>query len=418
MFFKNTIMEERVVERFLKYVNHNTQSDPKTNLTPSTPGQILFARSLAKELQTIGLKEVEVDDNGYLTATLPANTTENIPVVGFIAHLDTSPDFPAKHVHPQIINAYKGGDIVLNEQNNIVISDTVFPDLKKYIGQRLIVTDGNTLLGADDKAGIAEIITAMEYLIEYPEIKHGEVKVAFTPDEEIGQGADNFNVKNFGADFAYTIDGGELGELQYENFNAAAATIIVHGVNVHPGYAKHKMKNSIRIANQIITMLPRHETPEHAENYEGFYHLNNIKGNVEQSELDYIIRDFNKDRFEDRKKELQHIVNKINAEFGAGTAEITITDQYYNMREMIEPVKYIVDIAEEAMLDCNVKPMIVPVRGGTDGARLSYMGLPCPNIFGGGHNFHGKFEFIPTSSMEKACRVIISIISKVGTLRK
>lgn len=411
-------MEERVVERFLRYVKHNTQADPKTNLTPSTPGQIIFARALAQELKAIGLKEVEVDDNGYLTATLPANTPEDIPVVGFIAHLDTSPDFPAKHVNPRIIHPYSGGDVTLNEEKNIVLSASVFPDILKYTGQRLIVTDGNTLLGADDKAGVAEIVTAIEYLMEYPEIKHGKIKVAFTPDEEIGHGADNFNVEKFGADFAYTIDGGELGELQFENFNAASATIIVHGVNVHPGYAKHKMRNSIRIANQIITMIPRHETPEHSENYEGFYHLNNIKGDVEQTVLDYILRDFNKERFEDRKKEMRHIVNKLNAEYGDKTVEISITDQYYNMREMIEPVMHIVEIAKEAMLDCNVTPNIVPIRGGTDGARLSYMGLPCPNIFTGGHNFHGKFEFIPTQSMEKACRVIISIISKVGTLRK
>lgn len=411
-------MEDRVVERFLRYVKHNTQSDPKTNLTPSTPGQIIFARMLALELKSIGLKDIDVDDNGYVIATLPANIKENIPVVGFIAHIDTSPDFSAKHVNPQVLDPYMGGDVILNKEKDIILSTSVFPDILNYAGQKLIVTDGNTLLGADDKAGIAEIITALEYLIEYPQIQHGKVVIAFTPDEEIGQGADNFDVEKFGADFAYTIDGGELGELQFENFNAASAKITIHGVSVHPGYARHKMKNSIRIANQLITMLPRHETPEHSENYEGFYHLTNIKGNVEQTELEYIIRDFNRDRFEDRKKELQHIVNKINAEFGSGTAEITLTDQYYNMREKVEPVKYIVDIAEEAMLDCNVTPKIVPVRGGTDGARLSYMGLPCPNIFGGGHNFHGKFEFIPTHSMEKACRVIVSIISKVGTLRK
>lgn len=407
-------MEDKVVERFLKYVRYNTQSDSKTKLTPSTPGQLLFARTLADELITIGLKDVEVDENGYVMATLPPNTTEKLPVVGFIAHMDTSPDFPGKNVSPRIIGDYNGADIVLNSEKNITLSTAIFPEILRYKGENLIVTDGTTLLGADDKAGIAEIITAMEYLLEYNPIKRGKVRIAFTPDEEIGQGADNFDVKKFGADFAYTLDGGEIGELQYENFNAASAKVVINGTNVHPGYARHKMRNSIRIANQLITMLPRHETPEHTSGYEGFYHLNSFNGNVERTELDYIIRDFDRHRFEERKKEMQHIVNKINAEFGEGTADVSFADQYYNMREKIEPVSFIVAMAEAAMKDCNVTPNIVPVRGGTDGARLSFMGLPCPNIFAGGHNFHGKFEFIPTSSMEKACRVIVSIVSKVA----
>ncbi len=407
-------MEDKVVERFLKYVRYNTQSDSKTKLTPSTPGQLLFARTLADELITIGLKDVEVDENGYVMATLPPNTTEKLPVVGFIAHMDTSPDFPGKNVSPRIIGDYNGADIVLNSEKNITLSTAIFPEILRYKGENLIVTDGTTLLGADDKAGIAEIITAMEYLLEYNTIKRGKVRIAFTPDEEIGQGADNFDVKKFGADFAYTLDGGEIGELQYENFNAASAKVVINGTNVHPGYARHKMRNSIRIANQLITMLPRHETPEHTSGYEGFYHLNSFNGNVERTELDYIIRDFDRHRFEERKKEMQHIVNKINAEFGEGTADVSFADQYYNMREKIEPVSFIVAMAEAAMKDCNVTTNIVPVRGGTDGARLSFMGLPCPNIFAGGHNFHGKFEFIPTSSMEKACRVIVSIVSKVA----
>jgi len=407
-------MEQKVVERFLKYIKYNTQSDAKTGLTPSTPGQLEFGEMLAGELRGIGLEDVDLDDNGYLMATLPSNVEYTVPTIGFIAHMDTSPDFSGKNVSPGFVENYDGGDIILNEEKNIVLTPSKFPDLMNYVGQRLIVTDGNTLLGADDKAGVAEIVTAMEYLVNNPQIKHGKVRIGFTPDEEIGKGADYFDVGKFGADFAYTMDGSAIGELQYENFNAAGAKITVHGINVHPGYAKHKMKNSMRIANQLITMLPRHETPEHTEKYEGFYHLVSINGSVEKTELEYIIRDFKKDRFEDRKKEIEHIARKVNNEFGEGTVDVEINDQYYNMREKMEPVKHVVDIAEKAMKEAGVTPIIKPIRGGTDGARLSFMNLPCPNIFGGGHNFHGKFEYIPTPSMDKACKVILRIVENVG----
>ena len=323
--------------------------------------------------------------------------------------MDTSPDFTGKYVHPRVVKNYNGKDITLNETDNILLKPSEFPELLKYTGQDLVVTDGNTLLGADDKAGIAEIMTAMEYLIANPQIKHGKIRICFTPDEEIGQGADYFDVPAFGADFAYTMDGGEIGELEFENFNAAAATVTFFGRNVHPGYAYKKMKNAMRIATSFIAMLPRHETPEHAMNYEGFYHLTSINGDVEKTELNYIIRDFKHDRFEDRKKEMTHLVNKTNAEFGHGTASIIIKDQYYNMREKIEPVMYIVTLAQQSMEECGVPCNIVPIRGGTDGARLSYMNLPTPNIFAGGHNFHGRFEFIPVQSMEKAAEVIVKI---------
>lgn len=398
-----------LIERFFEYVSFDTQSDNNTGLTPSTPGQMFFARHLADELTRIGLSEVQVDENGYLTATLPANTSENIPVVGFIAHVDTSPDFTGKHVNPRIVKKYNGRDIVLDEESGIVLKPEEFPELSNYIGQDIITTDGKTLLGADDKAGIAEIVTAMEFLIQHPEIKHGKIRICFTPDEEIGQGADKFDVDKFGADFAYTLDGGEIGELEYENFNAAFAKVVIKGRNVHPGYARNKMKNSMRIANQFVSMLPRHETPEHTEGYEGFYHLNSFVGDVERSEMQFIIRDFNNERFADRKREMQHLVNKINAEFGTGTADLEMRDQYYNMRDKIEPVMYIVDLAREAMKIVGVAPIVRPIRGGTDGARLSFMGLPTPNIFAGGHNFHGRYEFIPVQSMEKAVDVIVKI---------
>ena len=400
---------EKLIERFFRYVKENTQSDPNTGLTPSTPGQYVFSEKLAEELKELGLQDVELDDNGYLMATVPSNIDKDVPVVGFIAHVDTSPDFSGKHVKPRIVENYDGSDIVLNEEEGVVLGVKEFPELKKYKGQDLIVTDGKTLLGADDKAGVAEIVTAMEILLNDPELKHGNIRVCFTPDEEIGEGADNFNVEKFGADFAYTLDGGEIGELEYENFNAAGAKITFKGQNVHPGYAKHKMRNSIRIANQFITMLPRHETPEHTEGYEGFFHLMSITGDVEKTELQYIIRDFYRDRFERRKKEMEHLVRKINKEFGEGTASVELKDQYYNMREKIEPEKYIVDIAEQAMKDVGVKPIIRPIRGGTDGSRLSFMGLPTPNIFAGGHNFHGRFEFVPVQSMQKAVEVVLRI---------
>ena len=387
-----------IVDRFLKYVSFCTTSDENTGMTPSTPGQMEFARYLADELKEIGMKEVTLDANGYIMATLPESNIENqkpkeFPVIGFIAHMDTSPDASGKHVKASIVKAEE--------------RDYIDP---RYTGQDVIVTDTTTLLGADDKAGIAEIVTAMGYLIQHPEIKHGKVRVGFTPDEEIGQGADHFDVKAFGCDFAYTMDGGSIGELEFENFNAAAAKIHVHGLNVHPGTAYHKMRNSMRIAYQLAVMLPRWETPEHTEGYEGFYHLTGMNGTVEETTLSYIIRDHDRARFESRKRELEHLVRKVNREYGEGTAEIEMRDQYYNMREKIEPVMHIIDLAEEAMKACKVIPVVKPIRGGTDGARLSFEGLPCPNIFAGGENFHSRYEYLPVPSLEKACEVILQII--------
>lgn len=399
---------ESLVKRFLHYVSFDTQSDELTNMTPSTPGQMFFAKELEKELHHIGLTDISLDDNGYLMATLPANCEKELPTIGFIAHLDTSPDCSGRKVSPRIVEKYDGSDIVLCAEENVVLRPDEFPELLHYTGQDLIVTDGKTLLGADDKAGIAEIVSAMEHLISHPEIKHGKIRIAFTPDEEIGQGADHFDVKRFGADWAYTMDGGEVGELEYENFNAAVARITFKGRNVHPGYAKHKMINSLRVAVQYAIMLPRWETPEHTEGYEGFYHLISCEGSVEETTLSYIIRDHDRDRFERRKKEFEHLVRKINKEF-PDCASLDIKDQYYNMREKIEPVMHIVDLAEEAMKNVGVTPIVVPVRGGTDGARLSFEGLPCPNIFAGGLNFHGRYEFIPIPSMVKARDVIVEI---------
>ncbi|MDE7152927.1 MAG: peptidase T [Muribaculaceae bacterium] len=402
-----------VVDRFLEYVKFDTQSDELTNMTPSTPGQMVFATYLREQLEKMGLKNITLDDNGYLMATLPGNCGKKVPTVGFIAHLDTSPDMTGRHVKPRIVKNYDGNDIVLNDRENVVLSPAEFPELLHYKGQDLIVTDGTTLLGADDKAGIAEIITAVDYLMHHPEIKHGDIRIAFNPDEEIGQGAHHFDVKRFGADWAYTMDGGEIGELEYENFNAAVAHVTFNGRNVHPGYAKHKMVNSIRIANQFIIMLPRWETPEHTEGYEGFYHLNSIEGTVEKTVLTYIIRDHDRDRFERRKKEFEHLTRKINNEF-PGVASLELKDQYYNMREKIEPVMHVIDIAIEAMKRSDVTPKVVPIRGGTDGAQLSFKGLPCPNIFAGGLNFHGRYEFVPIPSMEKASQVIVEIARLVA----
>jgi peptidase T len=404
-----------VVDRFLQYVKFDTQSDELTNMTPSTPGQMIFAQHLEKELREMGLSDISLDDNGYLMATLRSNQPEKkIPTVGFIAHLDTSPDMSGHNVTPRIVENYEGGDIVLNADKNIVLSPEQFPEMLNYKGQPLIVTDGNTLLGADDKAGIAEIISAVDYLMKHPEIPHGDIRIAFNPDEEIGLGAAKFDVKKFNADWGYTMDGGEIGELEYENFNAAVAKVTFTGLNVHPGYAKHKMLNSMRVANQFVIMLPRWETPEHTEGYEGFYHLVSMEGTVEKTVLTYIIRDHDRDRFERRKKELEHLTRKINNEF-PGCASIEIKDQYYNMREKVEPVKYIVDIAEQAMRDLGITPKVQPIRGGTDGAQLSFKGLPCPNIFAGGLNFHGRYEFVPIPSMEKATMVIVEIARIVAT---
>ena len=402
-----------LTDRFLKYVKFDTQSDELTNLTPSTPGQYKFAQALEKELHELGLEEISLDENGYLMATLPANTDREVPTVGFIAHLDTSPDLSGHNVNPRIVKAYDGGDITLNADNDVVLSPSEFPELLHYVGQDLIVTDGTTLLGADDKAGIAEIISAVEYLKAHPEIEHGKIRIAFNPDEEIGQGAHKFDVERFGADWAYTMDGGEVGELEYENFNAAVANVTFKGRNVHPGYAKHKMVNSIRIANQFILMLPRWETPEHTEGYEGFYHLVKIEGDVEKTTLTYIIRDHDRDRLERRKRELEHLTRKTNNEF-PGCATIEIRDQYFNMREKIEPVMHIITIAEKAMELAGVTPKVQPIRGGTDGAQLSFKGLPCPNIFAGGLNFHGRYEFVPIPSMEKAEKTIVEIARLVA----
>ena len=404
---------ENLVKRFLHYVSFDTQSDELTHMTPSTPGQMFFAKELEKELQRIGLSDISLDDNGYLMATLPSNSDKELPTVGFIAHLDTSPDCSGRKVSPRIVENYDGKEIVLCAEDNVALRPDEFPELLHYIGQDLIVTDGKTLLGADDKAGVAEIISAMEYLLSHPEIKHGKIRIGFTPDEEIGQGADHFDVKRFGADWAYTMDGGEIGELEYENFNAAVARITFKGRNVHPGYAKHKMINSLRVAIQYAIMLPRWETPEHTEGYEGFYHLISCEGSVEETTLSYIIRDHDRDRFERRKKEFEHLVRKINREF-PDCASLEIKDQYYNMREKIEPVMHIVDLAEEAMKNVGVTPVVVPVRGGTDGARLSFEGLPCPNIFAGGLNFHGRYEFVPIASMVKARDVIVEIARLVA----
>ncbi|MDD6357932.1 MAG: peptidase T [Bacteroidales bacterium] len=398
-----------LIERFFKYVSFDTQSDESTRLNPSTPGQMIFANYLAEELNNIGLSNVRLDENGYLTATLPSNCGKEVPTIGFIAHMDTSPELTGRKVTPQIVNNYDGNDIVLNKEENIVLRTSDFPEIKNYIGQDLILTNGKTLLGSDDKAGIAEIMSAMEHLIAHPEIKHGDIRVAFTPDEEIGQGAEHFDVEQFNADWAYTIDGGQVGELQYENFNAASAKLTFNGVNVHPGYAKGKMVNSIRIANQFISMLPRYDTPEHTEGYEGFFHLIKFDGTVEKSTLTYIIRDFDKDRFERRKKEFEHLGRKINAEFGPDTCTIELHDQYYNMYEKIEPNMHIVRLAHRAMEQVGVKPLELPIRGGTDGCQLSFKGLICPNIFSGGHNFHGRYEYVPVQSMEKAVDVIVKI---------
>ena len=405
---------EKLIERFLKYVSFETTSDEEAGVTPSTPGQMVLAKYLKEELESLGLQEVFLDDNGYLYATLPANIDQQVPVVGFIAHMDTAPDMSGKNVTPRIVQNYDGGDIVLNAAESIVLSPSQFPELKNHVGEDLIVTDGNTLLGADDKAGIAEIISGVEYLMQHPEIEHGKIRIAFNPDEEIGLGAHKFDVERFGCDFAYTFDGGEVGELEFENFNAAAAKLTFTGRNVHPGTAKNKMINSIRVANHFISMLPSHETPEHTEGYEGFYHVISFNGTVEQTVVNYIIRDHSRERFESRKREFQHLTNKINAEYGEGTLKLELRDQYYNMREKIEPVMYVIDIAKEAMLASDVQPVVKAIRGGTDGAQLSFKGLPCPNIFAGGMNMHGRFEYVPIPSMEKAMKVMVKIAELIA----
>ena len=404
-----------ILERFLKYVGFNTQSNEESGVTPSTPGQMVFARYLKEELESLNLTDVSLDDNGYLFATLPSNTDKAVPVVGFIAHMDTSPDMSGRDVKPRIVRAYDGGDIVLNEGQGIVLSPSQFPELLDHKGEDLIVTDGTTLLGADDKAGIAEIVSAIVYLQQHPEIEHGTIRIGFNPDEEIGLGAHKFDVERFGCQWAYTMDGGEVGELEYENFNAASARLTFRGRNVHPGSAKDKMINSLRVANRFISMLPPLETPEHTEGYEGFYHLTGMEGAVEQTTVNYIVRDHDRARFENRKKTLEQLADKINAEYGDGTATLELHDQYYNMRQQIEPVMHVVDIARQAISDAGITPQVRAIRGGTDGAQLSFKGLPCPNLFAGGLNFHGRYEFVPVQSMEKAMRVIVNIASLVAS---
>lgn len=403
-----------LLERFLKYVSIHTTSDENTGLVPSTPQQMEFAKILAEELKDMGMQDVSLDKKGYLMATLPSNIDKDVPTVGFISHLDTSPDMSGKNVKPRIVENYDGNDIVLNEKENIVLSPKQFPELTMYRGQSLVVTNGLTLLGADDKAGIAEIMTAMDYFIKNPDVKHGKVRIAFNPDEEIGLGAHHFDVEKFGCQFAYTMDGGEIGELEYENFNAAVAKVTFYGTNVHPGYAKNKMVNSMKIATKFMATVPANESPEYTDGYEGFYHLTGIGGDVEKTTVSYIIRDHDRKKFEERKAHLQMLVDKINSEFGDNTATLEVKDQYYNMKEKVEPVKYIVDIASEAIRQAGVEPKVKPIRGGTDGAQLSFKGLPCPNIFAGGHNFHGKYEFVPIQSMEKATEVVKNIIKIVA----
>lgn len=398
-----------VIDRFLKYVTFDTQSDENTGVTPSTAKQMVFAKYLQQELQELGLEEISLDENGYLFATLPANIDRPIPVVGFIAHMDTSPDMSGANVKPRIVENYDGTDIVLCNKENIVLSPSQFPELLDHKGEDLIVTDGHTLLGADDKAGIAEIVSAMAYLKEHPEIKHGKIRIGFNPDEEIGLGAHKFDVQKFGAKWAYTMDGGEVGELEFENFNAAAAKIVIKGRNVHPGYAKNKMINSMLVANEFMSMLPADETPATTEGYEGFYHLVGMKGEVEQAELSYIIRDHDREKFESRKAFVADCANKINAKYGSEIVAVELKDQYYNMRQEVEPLMHIIDIAFGAMKEAGVEPKVKAIRGGTDGAQLSFKGLPCPNIFAGGLNFHGRYEFVPVQSIEKAVKVIVKI---------
>jgi tripeptide aminopeptidase len=404
-----------VISRFLKYAKIDTKSDEASKSCPSTEKQLALARVLVEELQSIGLSDASMDDKGYVMATLPANTKKKVPVIGLIAHMDTSPDMSGENVTPRFIENYDGSDIVLNKKLGIVMSPVDFPELEKYVGQTLITTDGTTLLGADNKAGIAEIMTALAWCVANPDFKHGTIKVGFTPDEEIGRGADHFDVKKFGAKYAYTVDGGELGELEFENFNAAKASITVNGRNVHPGTAKDKMINSMIIAMEFNGMLPSSETPSHTEGYEGFYHIIGIEGDVEKTSFHYILRDHDRDRFNERKNLVKKVASFLNNKYGKNTVKVKLVDQYFNMREKIEPVMHLIDIAARAMRESGVEPRIKPIRGGTDGARLSFMGLPTPNLFTGGHNYHGKYEYIPVESMRKAVDVIIKIIGLYGS---
>lgn len=408
MEFKNA------VDRFITYARIYTESDPNNPAFPSTENQWDLAHHLVNELKEIGLSEVELDENCYVTATLPSNVDYEVPTIGFVSHIDTSPDFTGKDVKPQIHRNYDGKDIVLNKEKGIVLDSNYFDDIQQYVGQDIITTDGTTLLGADDKAGITEIVTAMEYLLEHPNIKHGRIRICFTPDEEVGKGAHKFDVEKFGAQWAYTMDGSEIGELEYENFNAASALVEIQGKIVHPGYAKGKMINAITLANKFVARMPQSEVPEMTTGYEGFFHLHTFEGKVDESSLNYIIRDHDKDLFEERKKLMLKIANDMNEELGQNLIEVIIKDQYFNMKEKIEPVMHIVDLAKQAMEDAGIQPNIKAIRGGTDGSQLSYMGLPCPNIFAGGHNFHGRFEYLPIPSLLKATEVIVRLAEKTA----
>ncbi|MCH3885113.1 peptidase T [Tenacibaculum aquimarinum] len=405
--------KEHILNRFISYVTVDTESDPNNPAFPSTEKQWNLAKQLEKELNEIGLSDVELDENCYIMATLPSNIDYEVPTIGFVAHIDTSPDFTGKDVKPQIHENYDGKDILLNKEQNIVLSPDYFDDLLQYKGQTIITTDGTTLLGADDKAGVTEIVSAMEYLIQHPEIKHGKIRICFTPDEEVGKGAHLFDVEKFGAEWAYTMDGSQIGELEYENFNAAGAVVTINGKIVHPGYAKGKMINSMLIANEFIAMLPENEVPEKTSGYEGFFHLHDMEGKVEQTTLQYIIRDHDLNLFEKRKELMQTITSQLNNKLGNDLIEVSIKDQYYNMKEKVVPVMHIVDIVEDVMKEMNITPLIKPIRGGTDGSQLSYKGLPCPNIFAGGHNFHGRYEYVPLESIIKATEVIVGIAQKV-----
>ena len=408
------INKKQLIERFIKYVTIDTESDPNNPAFPSTENQWDLANVLVEDLNVIGMQDISLDENCYIMATLPSNVSHNVPIIGFVSHMDTSPDFTGKNVKPQITENYQGNDIILNKEKNIILSPDYFEDLLQYKGQTIITTDGTTLLGADDKAGITEIVTAMEYLIQHPEIKHGTIRICFTPDEEVGKGAHLFDVEKFGAEWAYTMDGSQIGELEYENFNAASAVVTITGKIVHPGYAIGKMINSMQIANEFMSLLPKAEVPEKTTDYQGFFHLHDMNGTVEKTVLEYIIRDHDIKLFAKRKNVLQNIADELNKVAGQNLIEITMKDQYFNMKEKIVPVMHIVDLVEETMVDLGITPLIKPIRGGTDGSQLSFKGLPCPNIFAGGHNFHGRFEYVPAESMVKATEVIVGIAAKIA----
>ena len=410
-------IKDKMLQRFLKYVTFDTESSDDAATVPTTPGQMTFAEYLKEELQAMGLAEIELDEKGYLYATLPSNSSKELPTIGFISHLDTSPDMSGKNVRPRVVEAYSGGNVVLNEKDDIILSTADFPEILNYCGHDLVVTDGHTLLGADDKAGIAEIVSAVEYMLAHPEIEHGKVRIAFNPDEEIGRGAHNFNVPLFACDWAYTVDGSAEGEIEFENFNAGSASFAIQGCNVHPGYAKGKMLNALRVATEIVKSIPAAESPECTDGYQGFYHLMSINGGVDSAEVSYIIRDHCRETFERRMAYIRKVADGINAKYGAGVLTLTLKEQYRNMREQVEPKMYIIDLAKMAMEKAGVKPIVKPIRGGTDGAQLSFMGLPCPNLFAGGINFHSRYEFVSVQVMEKAVMTIVNIAAMVKDLK-